>query len=78
MALTVSADPDQTASEEAVRSGYSLFAILTSILLSPNPFYTIILFTNRKRKVFVKTFTVYNKTKTMYHMHTRLPFDLSP
>ena len=30
-ALTESADPDQTASSEAVRSGSALFAILTSL-----------------------------------------------
>ena len=29
---TKSTDPDQTASEEAVGSGYSLFAFLTNIL----------------------------------------------
>ena len=33
--LTNSADPDKTASAEAIWSGSSLFAILTSILLIP-------------------------------------------
>ena len=33
--LDNSVGPDQTASEEAVRSGPSLFAIMTSILLIP-------------------------------------------
>ena len=46
-----SADQDQTASEEAVWSGSSLFAILTSIL--PNPaLISNKLFLKRIRKVF--------------------------
>ena len=48
--LTNKADPDQTASEEAVWSGSSLFAILTSILWIPVQI-TNILFEKRKRKV---------------------------
>ena len=47
---TNSADPDQTASEEADWSGSSLFAILTSILWIP-AMKTYILFENRKRRV---------------------------
>ena len=50
-AKTNIADPDQTASEEAVWSGSSLFAIQTSILWLP-ALETIILFENRKRKLF--------------------------
>ena len=50
-ANTNSADPDQTASEEAVWSGSSLFAILTPTLLIP-ALKTNILFENRKWKVF--------------------------
>ena len=45
------ADPDQTASEEAVWSGSSLFAILTSILWI-SALITNILFVKRKWKVF--------------------------
>ena len=45
------ADPDQTASDEAVWSGSFLFAILTSILWIL-ALKTYILFQNRKRKVF--------------------------
>ena len=48
---TNSADPDQTASEEALRLVSSLFAILTSILRNP-ALITNILFGNRMRKVF--------------------------
>ena len=44
-------DPDQTASDEAVWSGSSMFAILTSILWVPS-LKTNILFQNRKREVF--------------------------
>ena len=43
--------PDQTDSDEAVRFGYSLFAILTSILWIP-ALITNILFENRMRKVY--------------------------
>ena len=46
---TNSADPDQTASEEAVGSGSSLFAILTSILRIP--VFINILFEYRTRKM---------------------------
>ena len=49
-ALADMADPDQTASEEAVWSGSSLFAILTSMLFIP-ALITNNLFENRKRKV---------------------------
>ena len=45
------ADPDQTASEEAVWSGSSMFAILTSILWIPAPI-THIFFENRQWIVF--------------------------
>ena len=51
-AKTDSADPDQTASEEAVWSGSSLFAILTSFLRIP-ALKTNILFENNRRKVLV-------------------------
>ena len=50
-ACTKSVDPVQTAYEEAVWSGSSLFAIQTSILELP-ALVTNILFANRKRKVF--------------------------
>ena len=49
--LPNSADPDQTASEEAVWSWSYLFAILTSILWI-SALKTNILFEKRKRKVF--------------------------
>ena len=45
-----SADPDQTASEEAVWSRYSLSPILTSVLWIPD-LKTNLLLENRKRKV---------------------------
>ena len=48
---TTIADPDHTASKEAVRSGSSLFAFLISVLLNP-ALIAIILFENRERKVF--------------------------
>ena len=48
---TNSADPNQTASEEAVWSGSSLFVFLTSILWIPALKF-IDLFENRERKVF--------------------------
>ena len=47
---TNSTDPDQTASEEVVRSGSHLFAILMSVLLIP-ALITNILPENGKRKV---------------------------
>ena len=45
------ADPDQTASEEAVWSGYSLLAILTSIIVK-HSHKNNILIENRTRKMF--------------------------
>ena len=50
-AKTNRADPDKTASDEAVWSGSSLLAILTSILQIP-ALKTNILFGNKKRKIF--------------------------
>ena len=50
-AYTIRADPDQTASEEAVWSGSSLFAILISFLRI-TALISCISFENRQRKVF--------------------------
>ena len=57
-AKTNSADPDQTASIEAVWSGYSLFAILTSILQIPAN-QNFIWDKQKKKSVWnIRTFTV--------------------
>ena len=52
MTWTNSADTDQTASEEAVRSESSLFAILTSILLIPAMITNFLVEKKRESKSF--------------------------